>query len=52
MSVEIVCSEGCVCLGDVLRDLDTKGLIRGHFILMGIDTVSNAQLMPILEQHK
>ena len=52
MTVHIVSSEGCRCMGDALRDLDAKGLIRGNFILMGADTVSNVQLLPILEEHK
>lgn len=52
MTVHVVGSEGCRCLGDALRDLDAKGLIRGHFILLGCDTITNAQLGTILEQHK
>lgn len=52
MTVQVVGSEGCRCLGDALRDIDAKGLIRGHFILLGCDTITNAQLGTILEQHK
>lgn len=52
MSIQIVSSEGCRCLGDALRDIDAKGLIRGHFVLLGADTVSNVKLLPILEAHK
>uniref|UniRef100_A0A336KNH5 Translation initiation factor eIF2B subunit epsilon n=1 Tax=Culicoides sonorensis TaxID=179676 RepID=A0A336KNH5_CULSO len=52
MNVEIVSSEGCRCFGDALRDLDAKGLIRGHFVLMGAGTVTNAKLEPIFEEHK
>lgn len=52
MQVQVVGSEGCRCLGDALRDLDAKGLIRGHFILLGCNTISNAKLDVILEQHK
>lgn len=52
MTVHVVGSEGCRCLGDALRDLDAKGLIRGHFILMGCDTITNAQLSSVLDQHK
>lgn len=52
MQVHVVGSEGCRCLGDALRDLDAKGLIRGHFILMPCDTVTTAQLGTVLEQHK
>ncbi|XP_055534339.1 translation initiation factor eIF-2B subunit epsilon [Wyeomyia smithii] len=52
MSVTIVSSEGCRCLGDALRDFDAKGMVRGNFILMGVDTVTNASLGVILEEHK
>ncbi|XP_058444549.1 translation initiation factor eIF-2B subunit epsilon [Malaya genurostris] len=52
MSVTIVSSEGCRCLGDALRDFDAKGLVRGNFILMGVDTVTNSNLAAILEEHK
>lgn len=52
MTVQVVGSEGSRCLGDALRDIDAKGLLRGHFILMGCDTVTNANLSLILEQHK
>uniref|UniRef100_U5EJL2 Translation initiation factor eIF2B subunit epsilon n=1 Tax=Corethrella appendiculata TaxID=1370023 RepID=U5EJL2_9DIPT len=52
MVVNIVSSETCQSLGDALRDLDAKGLIRGHFILLGSDTITNAQLLPLLEEHK
>lgn len=52
MSVQFVSSEGCRCFGDALRDLDGKGLIRGHFILMNVDTITNAKLLPIVDEHK
>ncbi|KAG4066513.1 hypothetical protein HA402_007149 [Bradysia odoriphaga] len=52
MSVQVIGSEGCRCLGDALRDLDGKSVIRGHFILMGCDAVTNAQLGSIFEKHK
>lgn len=52
MNVEVIGSEGCRCYGDALRDLDAKGVIRSHFILMRADTVSSAQLKPLLDKHK
>lgn len=52
MSVQVIGSEGCRCLGDALRDLYGKGVIRGHFVLMGCDAVTNAPLGSIFEQHK
>lgn len=52
MSVQVIGSEGCRSMGDALRDLDGKGVIRDHFILMGCDAVTNANLGTIFEQHK
>ncbi|XP_068141084.1 translation initiation factor eIF2B subunit epsilon [Drosophila tropicalis] len=52
MTVHVIGGEGCRCFGDAMRDLDSKALIRGNFILLGADTVTNADLRPVLEQHK
>ncbi|XP_036318053.1 translation initiation factor eIF-2B subunit epsilon-like isoform X1 [Rhagoletis pomonella] len=52
MTVHVIGGEGCRCFGDAMRDLDAKALIRGNFILLGADTVTNANLRPIFEQHK
>lgn len=51
MTVQVVGSEGCLCLGDALRDLYAKQLLRKHFILLGADTVTNANLYNILQTH-
>uniref|UniRef100_A0A6B2E7N3 Translation initiation factor eIF2B subunit epsilon n=1 Tax=Phlebotomus kandelakii TaxID=1109342 RepID=A0A6B2E7N3_9DIPT len=52
MTITVIGSEGSHSVGDVLRDIDAKGLIRGHFILMTGDTISNANMIPLLEKHK
>lgn len=52
MSVQVVGSEGCRCLGDALRDIDAKSLIRGHFLLLSCEAITNANLGEILEWHK
>lgn len=54
MRVEVLSQspEDCHSLGDALRDLEGKGLIRGDFILLSADVVSNVQLKPILEKHR
>lgn len=51
MVVHVVGSDGCLCLGDALRDLYAKQLLRKHFILLGADTVTNANLYNILQTH-
>lgn len=52
MSVSVIVSESCLSLGDALRDLDAKALIRGDFILLNVDTVTNIDFRSILEKHK
>lgn len=34
MSIAVYGNEGCTSLGDAMRDLDSKGLLRGDFILV------------------
>ncbi|KAL3266919.1 hypothetical protein HHI36_011069 [Cryptolaemus montrouzieri] len=52
MKVHILVSESCRSFGDCLRDLDSKGLLRGDFILLECGVVSNIKLFPILKKHK
>lgn len=52
MSVHIIVSESCRSLGDGMRDLDAKGLLRGDFILLTANNVSNIKFLPILNVHK
>lgn len=51
MIVHVIGSEGCYCLGDALRDLYAKQLLRKNFVLLGADTVTNADLHGILQTH-
>ncbi|XP_076640758.1 eukaryotic translation initiation factor 2B subunit epsilon [Halictus rubicundus] len=50
--VTLIISEGCRSLGDALRDIDTKGSIRGNFILIRADTFINTDLMNALNIHR
>lgn len=51
MKVHVVVSETCGTLGDCMRDLDGKGLIRGNFVLIESGVVSNIKLLPLLQKH-
>lgn len=51
MVVNVVGSDGCHSLGDALRDLYAKRLLRKNFILLNADTVTNADLHQILQTH-
>uniref|UniRef100_A0A1L8DSJ2 Translation initiation factor eIF2B subunit epsilon n=1 Tax=Nyssomyia neivai TaxID=330878 RepID=A0A1L8DSJ2_9DIPT len=52
MTITVIGSEGSHSIGDILRDIDAKGLIRGHFVLMTGDTIANVNLVPLIEKHK
>ncbi|XP_072167243.1 translation initiation factor eIF2B subunit epsilon-like [Diadema setosum] len=47
-----ILSEGCHSLGDALREMERKSLIRSHFVLVTSDLVSNMKLKGVLETHK
>ncbi|CAH0560261.1 unnamed protein product [Brassicogethes aeneus] len=51
MKVNVVVSESCRSFGDCLRDLDAKGYLRGDFVLVEPGTISNINLLPLLEKH-
>uniref|UniRef100_A0A182J402 Translation initiation factor eIF2B subunit epsilon n=1 Tax=Anopheles atroparvus TaxID=41427 RepID=A0A182J402_ANOAO len=52
MAITIISSETCRCLGEALRDLEARHIIRGNVILLGVDSVTNANLAGLLEEHK
>ncbi|CAH1390887.1 unnamed protein product [Nezara viridula] len=52
MSINVVVSDGCRSLGDAMRDLDSKALIRGDFILLTGNLIGNLKVLPALEKHK
>lgn len=52
MTVHVLGTDGCRTMGDALRDLDARALIRSHFILLAGDTITNAKLLTVLEKHK
>ena len=39
-------------IGDAMREIDAKGLLRSDFILVRGDLVSNINIEPILTRHK
>ncbi|KAK9304652.1 hypothetical protein QLX08_004073 [Tetragonisca angustula] len=51
ISVSLIVSDACTSLGDALRDIDTKGSIRGNFILIRGDAFINANLTNLLIKH-
>jgi len=52
VKIHVISSEDCQSLGDALRDLDAKGMIRGDFILMAAGVITNKGLRGWLDMHK
>lgn len=52
MDVQIMTSETCQTMGDVMREIDAAGLIKGCFVLTGVNSISNINYASLLEQHK
>ncbi|XP_015111139.1 translation initiation factor eIF-2B subunit epsilon isoform X2 [Diachasma alloeum] len=52
ISVSLIISDGCRSLGDGLRDIDTKGIIRGDFILVRGDAFIRADLTSLMDVHR
>lgn len=52
MTVTTILSETFLSMGDFLRELDAKALIRSDFILINGIVIFNLPLVKILEEHK
>ncbi|XP_052825505.1 translation initiation factor eIF-2B subunit epsilon [Octopus bimaculoides] len=50
--VTVVILKGCYSLGDAMRDIDNRALIRNDFVLLFGDTVANLKLTDIVQIHK
>ncbi|KAK3597090.1 hypothetical protein CHS0354_021193 [Potamilus streckersoni] len=50
--VQTITSEDCMSVGDALRDIDAKSLIRSDFILVHGDVVSNINIQDVVQEHK
>ncbi|MEQ2172499.1 Translation initiation factor eIF-2B subunit epsilon [Goodea atripinnis] len=51
-TVHIITSELYRSLGDVLRDVDAKALVRSDFVLVYGDVVSNIDISQALQEHR
>lgn len=52
MKVVIVVAKRCLSLGDALRELDARAVVRNDFVLLSGDTVANVQLRQIIDDHR
>uniref|UniRef100_A0A4W3JK43 Translation initiation factor eIF2B subunit epsilon n=1 Tax=Callorhinchus milii TaxID=7868 RepID=A0A4W3JK43_CALMI len=51
-TIHVISSESFRSIGDVLRDVDAKSLVRSDFILVYGDIISNINIAKALEEHK
>lgn len=52
MEVQVLTSDTCQTMGDVMRELDAAAIIRGHFILANVNSITNINFAALLDQHK
>ena len=50
--VTVITSEGCLSVGDALREIDGHSVIKSDFVLVNGDIVSNMQLKSLIQKHK
>lgn len=52
LTVTTIESHDCGSVGDALRFIDQRNVVRGDFVLVSGDTVSNMSLKQVLQEHK
>lgn len=52
MEVQVIMSDSCQTMGDVMREIDAAALIRGYFVLANVNSITNISFASLLEQHK
>lgn len=52
MKIHLIISDKCDSVGDALRDISNKDLIRSDFVLLHGDTIFNTNLSSALRVHK
>lgn len=50
--IQTIASKESRSVGDAMRDIDSRGLITGDFILISGDVVTNLDISKVLESHK
>ncbi|KAG0628658.1 hypothetical protein M758_1G043500 [Ceratodon purpureus] len=51
-AVTVIESHDCVSAGDALRFIEQRGVVRGDFVLVSGDTVSNMSLKEVVKEHQ
>lgn len=52
MNIQVITLEECIHMNQALSDLYSRGIVRGNFILMEANTITNMNLLSLLETHK
>ena len=50
--MKTVVFEGCMSMGDAMREVDACSLITNDFVLVNADVVANINLASVIEKHK
>lgn len=52
MTIQVITLEECIHMNQALADLYSRGIVRGTFILLEANTITNVNLLSLLETHK
>ncbi|XP_026326521.1 translation initiation factor eIF-2B subunit epsilon isoform X2 [Hyposmocoma kahamanoa] len=52
MEVQVLSSDTCQTMGDVMREIDAAALVKGYFILTCVNSITNVNFTALLDQHK
>jgi translation initiation factor eIF-2B subunit epsilon len=52
LSIKCIVSDACASFGDAIRHLETLDIIKGDFVLISGDVISNVKLDAVVKEHK
>ncbi|XP_076445961.1 translation initiation factor eIF2B subunit epsilon-like [Babylonia areolata] len=52
MTVKVVLAEGSSSMGDALREIHARSLVRNDFFLLNCDTIANVDLKQLMQEHR
>ncbi|XP_053678038.1 translation initiation factor eIF-2B subunit epsilon [Anopheles nili] len=52
MTITFISSVTCRCIGEAMRDVEARRMIRGNVLLLGVDSLTNINVRDLLEAHK
>ena len=52
VKLRILVAEDCTSVGDALRNIDSRSLVKSDFVLVSGDLVANMELKEVIDRHK